>query len=35
KVNAINAQYEEQLAAISDRHTNHRDKLLRMESRAE
>lgn len=34
RVNAINAQYEEQLAALRVRHTNHRDEFLRRESHA-
>ncbi|PON50897.1 ubiquitin carboxyl-terminal hydrolase [Parasponia andersonii] len=32
KINAINAQYEEQLAALRARHANHRDEFLRRES---
>ncbi|KAJ0702631.1 hypothetical protein HanPI659440_Chr14g0541911 [Helianthus annuus] len=34
RVNAINAQYEEQLAALRARHTNRRDEFLRRESHA-
>lgn len=34
RVNAINAQYEEQLGALRARHTNRRDEFLRRESHA-
>ncbi|KAM7522649.1 hypothetical protein LguiA_012551 [Lonicera macranthoides] len=34
KINTINSQYEEQLAALRARHTNRRDEFLRKESHA-
>lgn len=34
RINAINTQYEQQLAALRARHTNRRDELLRRESHA-
>nr|GEU97310.1 hypothetical protein [Tanacetum cinerariifolium] len=34
RINAINLQYEEQLAALRARHTNRRDEILRRESHA-
>nr|XP_043633186.1 uncharacterized protein LOC122604361 [Erigeron canadensis]XP_043633187.1 uncharacterized protein LOC122604361 [Erigeron canadensis]XP_043633188.1 uncharacterized protein LOC122604361 [Erigeron canadensis] len=34
RINAINTQYEEQLAALRARHTNRRDEFLRRESQA-
>ncbi|KAJ7948081.1 Ubiquitin carboxyl-terminal hydrolase [Quillaja saponaria] len=34
KINAINSQYEEQLAALRDRHASRRDEFLQRESQA-